>query len=180
MKEKIHVIIEWLEAVLIAVVIAVVIENLLFSFAVVNGQSMAPTLDSEDRLLIGKAPFIYHRLNIGDLVIFNPPDQSNQDEIFIKRVIAKESDHFYIEDGILYINGERKVENYIFEEDYLKRNYQLLEGVVPPDTVFVMGDNRNDSNDSRTFGFVPKDKIKGKVLFKVWPLDEVKAFISSK
>jgi signal peptidase I len=77
-----------------------------------------------------------------------------------------------------YINGEKQIENYICEEEYLSRNYNYIEGVVPPNMVFVMGDNRNDSNDSRTFGFVSKDRVKGKVLFKVWPLDEMKAFVS--
>ena len=67
-------------------------------------------------------------------------------------------------------------ENYIFTTDYFTRNYNYVEGTVPSDMYFVMGDNRNNSNDSRTFGFVPKDKIRAKVLLKIWPFDEIKVF----
>ncbi len=178
MKKKIETILDWLQAIFIAVIIAVIIENLVFSFAVVSGQSMFPTLETEDRLLVARMPYIYKELNKGDLVIFNPPNGLDKREMFIKRVIAKENDHFFIENGVLYINGEKQIENYTCEEEYLPRNYNYIEGIVPPNMVFVMGDNRNDSNDSRTFGFVSKDRVKGKVLLKIWPLDEMKAFIS--
>jgi len=178
MKKKIGTILDWLGAIFIAVIIAVIIDNLLFSFAVVSGQSMFPTLETEDRLLVARIPYIYKELNMGDLVIFNPPNGLDEKEMFIKRVIAKENDHFFIKDGDLYINGEKRVENYTCEEEYLQRNYKYIEGTVPPNMVFVMGDNRNDSNDSRTFGFVSKDRVKGKVLLKIWPLDEIKTFVS--
>lgn len=178
MKKKVEIILDWLKAIFIAVVIAVIIDNLLFSFAIVNGQSMFPTLETEDRLLVARLPYIYSDLNKGDLVIFNPPNGLNENEMFIKRVIAKENDCFFIQDGDLYINGEKQIENYISAEKYLPRNYKYIEGTVPPNMVFVMGDNRNDSNDSRTFGFVSKDRVRGKVLFKVWPMNEMRAFIS--
>lgn len=178
MKKKIDILIDWLGAIFIAIVIAFIIENLIFSFAVVNGQSMSPTLETEDRLLVVRIPYVCKNLKKGDLIIFNPPNLPDEGEMFIKRVIAKENDHFYIDNGDLYINGEKQVENYIRNEEYLPRNYKYIEGVVPENMVFVMGDNRNDSNDSRTFGFVPKDRVKGKVFFKIWPLTEMKAFLS--
>lgn len=178
MKKKFKGILDWLQAICMAVIIAIIIENLLFSFAVVSGQSMFPTLDNEDRLLVVRIPYVYKNLNMGDIVIFNPPNILDEKEMFIKRVIAKENDHFFIKEGDLYINGTKQIENYICDEDYLQRNYKFIEGIVPPNMVFVMGDNRNDSNDSRTFGFVEKDKIKGKVLLKIWPLDEMRAFLN--
>lgn len=178
MNKKIGIILDWLQVIIIALIIAVIIENFIFSFAIVKGESMFPTLSAEDRLLIIKIPYIYKQLNKGDLIIFNPPNSLERNEMFIKRVIAKENDHFLIKKGILYINGEAQTENYISTGAYLTRNYNYVEGVVPPGMCFVMGDNRNNSNDSRTFGFVPKDKIKAKVILKIWPLDEARAFIN--
>lgn len=180
MKKKIDIILDWLQAIAIALIIAIIIENFVFSFAIVKGESMFPTLSTKDRLLVAKVPYIYRQLNKGDLVIFNPPNGVDEREMFIKRVIAEENDHFLIEKGVLYINGEIQTENYTSIEAYLPRNYNYVEGIVPPNMFFVMGDNRNDSNDSRTFGFVSKDKIKGKVLLKIWPLDEMQAFVSPK
>ncbi|HZJ76373.1 MAG TPA: signal peptidase I [Oscillospiraceae bacterium] len=177
MNKKIGIILDWLQVIIIALIIAAVIENFIFSFAIVKGESMLPTLSAEDRLLIIKIPYIYKQLNKGDLIIFNPPNSSEKNEMFIKRIIAKENDHFSIKNGILYINGEIQTENYTSASVYLARNYNYIEGVVPSDMCFVMGDNRNNSNDSRTFGFVPRDRIKAKVLLKVWPLDEIRVFI---
>ncbi len=176
MNKKIGIVFDWLQVVTVALIIAIIVENFMFSFAIVNGESMSPTLSTEDRLLIIKIPYIYKWLNKGDLVIFNPPNRSDQKEMFVKRVVAKGNDHFLIEKGILYVNGQMQMEGYISAGAYLTRNYNYIEGIVPPNMFFVMGDNRNDSNDSRTFGFVPKDKVRAKVLFKIWPLEEIKAF----
>lgn len=178
MNRKTGVILDWLQVIIIALIITIIIENFIFSFAIVKGESMFPTLSTEDRLVIVKIPYVYKQFNKGDLVIFNPPNSLRKDEMFIKRVVAGENDHFLIKEGILYINGKVQTEEYVTAEVHLARNYNYVEGVVPPGMCFVMGDNRNNSNDSRTFGFVPKDKIKAKVLFKIWPINGVKAFMN--
>lgn len=178
MNKKVEVVLDWMQVIIISLTIAVVVENFVFSFAIVKGESMSPTLSTKDRLLIIKIPYICERFNKGDLVIFNPPDSLERDEMFIKRVVAEENDHFLIEEGVLYINGEAQTEGYVSTGGYLARNYDYVEGTVPPDMYFVMGDNRNNSNDSRTFGFVPKNRIKAKVLLRIWPLNEVRAFMN--
>lgn len=178
MNKKFNIIVDWLKLIGIATLVAIVIENFVFSFAIVNGQSMFPTLETQNRLLIARLPYVYENVDKGDLIIFNPPNTDNKKEMFIKRVVANENDHFFIKDDIIYINGKKQDEEYICYEEYLPRDYKYLEGTVPKNMVFVMGDNRNDSNDSRMFGFVSKDNIKGKVLFKIWPLDEMQAFFT--
>lgn len=178
MNKKAEIILDRLQVIIISLTIIIIIENFVFSFAIVKGESMSPTLSTKDRLLVIKIPYIYEQFNKGDLVVFNPPDSPEQNEMFVKRVIARGNDHFLIREGVLYINGEKQTEGYISAEDYLARSYDYIEGTVPPDMYFVMGDNRNNSNDSRTFGFVSKDKIKAKVLLKVWPLNEARAFMN--
>lgn len=178
MNKRAEIILDRLQVTIISLIVVIIIENFVLSFAIVKGESMSPTLSTRDRLLVIKVPYICEQFNKGDLVVFNPPDSLEQNEMFIKRVIAKGNDHFLIQEGVLYINGEVQKEGYISTEGYLTRNYNYVEGTVPPDMCFVMGDNRNNSNDSRSFGFVPKDKIRAKVLLKVWPLNELRAFMN--
>ncbi|NMA03149.1 MAG: signal peptidase I, partial [Clostridiales bacterium] len=101
MNKKVEIVLDWLQVIIISLTIAIVIENFVFSFATVKGESMFPTLSTKDRLLIIKIPYICERFNRGDLVIFNPPNSLERDEMFIKRVVAEENDHFLIEDGVL-------------------------------------------------------------------------------
>ncbi len=168
---------EWIEIILVALVISLLIENYLFGFAVVQGKSMEPTINNNDRLLVVKFAYKYKEPQVGDLVIFNPPSSKRKNELFIKRIVASENDYFTIREGTLLVNDEERVENYIFQEDYIERIYPYVQGVVPDETVFVMGDNRNDSNDSRNFGFVDKKSIKGKVICRIWPLNEIRTFV---
>jgi signal peptidase I len=169
---------EFFESIIIAVVIAFLIENYIIGFAITQGRSMYPTLNTDDRLVIMKLSYWFEEPKAGDIIIFNPPDSGHR-ELFVKRIIASEYDRFYIEKGHLYVNDKKVSEAYVHKEEYWNRNYPFDKGVVPPNMVFVMGDNRNDSNDSRSFGFVTKDRIKGKVILKIWPLNHMRAFINS-
>lgn len=167
-----------LKLILIALVISLVVDKLLFGFAIVDGQSMYPTLSSSDRILILKIPYIAKNPSIGDIIIFNPPKEEEGRELFIKRVIAKAGDTFKIMEGHLYVNDTLVSEAYINKGAFTDRGYRLIEGTVPEDTVFVLGDNRNDSNDSRSFGFVDAKHIKGKALLRIWPIKEITVFVN--
>jgi len=171
-------IIDKIKLVLLALAIAFVVDKFIFGFAIVDGQSMFPTLNTSDRILVLKLPIISKDPNIGDIVIFNPPYHAEEKELFIKRVVAKAGDFYKIIDGKLYVNNERLAEGYIYQESIWDRGYAFMEGIVPEGMIFVMGDNRNDSNDSRSFGFIDEKQIKGKALIRVWPMKEITVFLN--
>ncbi|RKD29074.1 signal peptidase I [Thermohalobacter berrensis] len=169
-------ILEWVKLILIAILISIIIDKFIISISIVDGESMELTLKDNDRLFINKICYLFNKPKRGDIIIFNPPIKGRNDELFVKRIIAVEGDRFCIHKNKIYINGEVLKENYIKDYKFVPRNYAYLEGVVPKGYVFVMGDNRNNSNDSRTFGYVPVKNIKGKVVTKIWPLNEIKTF----
>ncbi len=163
---------------LIAILLGLFFEKFIFGFTVVQGLSMYPTLNNQDKLFINKLEYRLHGPHPGDIVIFAPPIKDRKKELFIKRVVAVEGDSFEIIDGKIYINGETIKENYITFEEYDDRDYPITAGVVPKGMVFVLGDNRNDSNDSRCFGYVSIKSIKGRAEYRIWPVEAMTAFSS--
>ena len=144
------------------------------SFAVqavhVEGLSMFATLDDNDYLIANKIDYRLHAPQRGDIIILRPPTDNSKD--FIKRIIALPGDRLLISDGIVYINGHRLDEPYLPEAWVTLNNLYGPDGmVVPPNEYFVMGDNRNRSQDSRTFGFIGRDRIDGRAWFRIWPLN---------
>ncbi len=171
-----NMIIRLLKGVIIGVVVLLILEKYIFSLTIVQGMSMNPSIHNNDKLFVNKITYMLRNPKPGDIVIFNPPIMDKKNELFIKRVVAVEGDSFSIEDGTLYINGKAMFEPYIDSLYYKERVYDYTQGQVPKNTVFVLGDNRNDSNDSRCFGFVPVENIKGKADVRLWPIEGVKAF----
>jgi len=147
------------------------------SFAVqavhVEGLSMFATLDDNDYLIANKIDYRLHAPQRGDIVILRPPTNNTTD--FIKRVIALPGERLLIRDGVVYINGHRLDEPYLPEAWTLQTNpqpWRLGDGaLIPANQYFVMGDNRNKSQDSRFFGPITRDRIDGKAWFRIWPLD---------
>lgn len=176
MKSQRKMILEWIQIIAIALFIALIIENYLFSFAVVLGKSMEPTINHHDRLLVIKHSLVKDNLKEGDIVVFHPP--GSKKELFVKRVVAKENDNYTVEGLEVFVNNERLGQDYIVDSRYFERSYNFLTGTVPDDCYYVLGDNRNDSNDSRTFGYIKQDQIIGKVVLRIWPLKEAKTFIN--
>jgi signal peptidase I len=145
------------------------------SFAVqavhVEGLSMFATLDDNDYLIANKIDYRLHSPQRGDIVILRPPTDNSRD--FIKRVIALPGERLLIRDGIVYINGKKLDEPYLPEAWTVFNNWPTngTNGqVMGPDEYFVMGDNRNKSQDSRSFGPISRSRIDGRAWFRIWPL----------
>lgn len=160
---------EWLESVAIAVVLALIIKFFLFEFVLVDGNSMFPTLHDGDRLIVNKLEYRLNDPKVQDIIILEYNTEIVHVE-FVKRIIGMPGDTIAIRDSIVYINGIPLEEDYINTEAYP----DYPEVTVPEGSYFVLGDNRNNSKDSRyeDVGFVKKDEIVGKVAYRVYPFDD--------
>jgi signal peptidase I len=135
----------------------------------VEGGSMEPGLEDQERIFINKLVYRWERVERGDIVVFRYPRDPRKS--FIKRVIALPGDTIRISYGHVYVNGKTVDEPYV-PEDYLDtRSYP--ETVVPANAYFVLGDHRSMSNDSREFGPVPRSHIYGKAVFGYWPVEKM-------
>jgi len=156
------------------VVVLAVILYFGISFAVqavhVEGLSMFATLDNDDYLIANKIDYRLHAPERGDIIILRPPTNNSTD--FIKRIIALPGERLLIRSGSVYINGHKLDEPYLPEEWVNQNNWPEDPNgeVIPPNQYFVMGDNRNRSQDSRFFGPIGRDRIDGKAWFRIWPL----------
>ena len=140
----------------------------------IPSESMLPTLEVGDRLIVEKLSYYSHPPQRGDIIVFAPPPQLQSqgfeaDQAFIKRVIGLPGDTVEVKNGRVLINRELLTESYIAEAP----NYLMSPMVVPSSQLFVMGDNRNNSNDSHVWGFLPTTNIIGHACFRFWPLDRV-------
>ena len=162
---------DWLFSIIIAVVLALGIRTFLVEPYMVSGPSMRPTLQNEERLIVNKLVYYLREPQRGEIIVFKYPSDTRRD--FIKRVIAVGGDPIEIRDGKTFVNGEAIDESYIKEPFHT--NYGKV--TVPKGFIFVMGDNRNNSEDSRyaDVGFVDLSLVKGKASVVFWPFSEFKA-----
>ncbi|HEX3507770.1 MAG TPA: signal peptidase I [Candidatus Dormibacteraeota bacterium] len=159
---------------LVEVIVLAVILYFGISFAVqavhVEGLSMWATLDDNDYLIANKIDYRLHAPQRGDIIILRPPSDNSKD--FIKRIIALPGERILISHGIVYIDGHKLDEPYLPEAWTQLDTWGGPDGmIVPPNAYFVMGDNRNRSQDSRIFGFIGRDRIDGRAWFRIWPLN---------
>lgn len=180
-------IVEWIKALVIAVVLVFFIRQFLFSPFIVDGPSMQPNFETGERLIVNKIIYTFREPKFGEVVVFDVPEQGRK---FIKRVIGVPGDKIRLEGDQLYINDQLVEEPYIkaaIEEEkasgdglyngegpkYNFPNDMVKEMIVPEGTVFALGDNRSDSTDSRVIGFVKDDEIVGRADVIFWPFDKV-------
>jgi signal peptidase I len=165
-------IVAWFKTLASAAVYATLIVTFGFQVARVEGQSMAPTLADQDRLIVNKLVYRFGAPRRGDIVMLYYP--LNPDKSFVKRVIAEEGDQVRVVDGRVYVNEVP------MSDDFVPPEYRSHDDwgpqVIPEGYYFVMGDHRNNSSDSRHWGFVPKKYIIGKVQVRWWPLPEARIF----
>lgn len=161
-------IIEVVVIVTAAFVLALLIQQFVVKPFYIPSPSMRPTLMEGDRVLVSRFIYRFQEPERGDIVVFHPPRNEEQD--YIKRVVGLAGDRVAVKDGRLYVNGEAQVEPYL-QEQQIKNDY--AEITVPPDSIFVMGDNRNNSGDSRFFGPVAVDEIVGESFLIYWPLTKL-------
>ena len=161
---------DWVISIVVAVALAMFIRTFIVELYLVDGPSMMPTLEHQQRLVVNKFIYRVRPPEKGEILIFQYPKDKSRD--FIKRVIAVPGDTIEIKEHNVYVNGELQNEDYILSKcrsDYPKTT-------IPEGHVFVMGDNRNNTEDSRfpDVGFVPYDLLKGKAMLVFWPLSDSK------
>lgn len=166
---------DFLEITVVCTVIFGLIYFFLGQLLLVSGESMFPTLHNNEQLVADKASLKFNKLKRGEIVVFKHPD--NQNRLLVKRVIAIAGDKLKIDNGDLYINGSYVPEPYLNEPHQTKGGKiigQNNEITVPKSTYVLMGDNRNNSNDSRDFGYVWEGNIVGRAFMVYYPLDKIR------
>ncbi len=157
---------EVLETIIPAVIIALVINLFLAQATQVYGQSMEPNLHHSQRLVVEKVSYHFHGPRRGDVVVLK--SSKHDSELLIKRVVGLPGERVEIHDGLVYIDGVPLAEPYLTQ----RTGGHIEPIVVPPLHVYVLGDNRSFSNDSRSFGPVPLENIVGRAWISYWPLNQ--------
>jgi len=174
--------IEWVVVVVGAVIVALVIKTFVMQAFYIPSESMQPLLEKGDRVLVNKLSYHLHDINRGDVVVFERPEETNAEiKDLIKRVIGLPGESVVIKDNQVFIDGKA------LDEPYLPAGTTITTGpgnatwthkctpedpcVVPENTVWVMGDNRSNSQDSRYIGPIPQDKVVGRAFVIVWPFN---------
>jgi signal peptidase I len=159
----------WVKAILLGLAIAFICREFIFAPVKVEGKSMMPTFEDNNRIIVSKMS----KVERFDMIVFHSPVS---DEDYIKRVIGLPGDIVEVQDDVLHIN------NIIYDEPYLQENKEMLptkdrltddfKVTVPEGSLYVMGDNRKKSSDSREIGFITEDAIVGEVKFRFFPFTE--------
>ena len=158
--------IELLETVVLALVMFAII-NFTTARIRVDGPSMEPTFAHNNYVIVNRMSYVFGEIDRGDVIVFHFP--RNPEEDYIKRVIALAGDTIMVQAGVVYVNGAA------IEEPYIKNKNRRDEAEirVPDGNVYVMGDNRNNSSDSRSWGPLPVESILGKAVFIYWPFIDI-------
>ena len=177
-------VVEWAVVLVGAIGLALLIKAFLFQAYYIPSPSMNPTLLEGDRILVNKLSYNLHSVNRGDLVVFSAQEETGGEDDLIKRVIGLPGEFVTVEDGKMEINGGLLLEPYLPLQTVMNpfatpvncvnRPEETSGCRVPGDHVFVMGDNRGNSRDSRFFGPVHIGDIEGRAFIRIWPLGDMK------
>ena len=164
-----HFVVETLQVIAPALVLALIVHLFLAQATIVYGQSMEPNLHPNQRLIVDKFSYRLHAPQRDDIVVVNLPEM---DEMLVKRIVALPGETVEVRRGPVYVNGAAIPEPY----DHDLTAYDMAPLTLGPLAYFVMGDNRGNSNDSRSFGPITRDEIVGRVWLRYWPLDQFVLF----
>lgn len=162
--------IEGLKTIGLSVILALGIRHFVAEARYIPSESMLPTLEVNDRLIVEKVSYHFHTPDRGDIVVFWPTQRLKEEnpslkDAFIKRVIGLPGETIEVREGKVFVNNEPIAENYIAAEP----EYQWGPEVVPVNSYLVLGDNRNNSYDSHFWGYVPRENIIGRAVVRFWP-----------
>ena len=170
--------VEWVLVLVGALLVALVVKTWLFQAFYIPSGSMEPTLHTDDRVLVNKVSYDIGDVERGDIVVFERPDSWGSGEIddLIKRVIGLPGEEIAVRDGDVYVDGERLDEPWL-QDDVTTPSFFEESGCVPSctigdDEIFVLGDNRGNSDASNHFGPLPFDTVVGRAFIRVWPLSD--------
>jgi signal peptidase I len=159
----------WVRDLLVSLAISAFIIIFLYQPVKVEGTSMMPGLEDQERIFVNKFVYRWEPIARGDIVVFRYPRDTSKS--YIKRVIGVAGDHIRIDNGQVYVNGDPMEEDYVPTDYADARSYPEI--TVPVNTFFVLGDHRTMSNDSRDFGPVNERFIYGKAVFGYWPMEKM-------
>jgi signal peptidase I len=159
----------WMRDLILSILVSFFIIVFIYQPVKVEGGSMEPGLEDQERIVINKLVYRLESIERGDIIVFRYPRDTRKS--FIKRVIGLPGDHIHIAYGHVYVNDEQLPESYV-PSDYLDAK-SYSEIVVPRDSYFVLGDHRCASNDSREFGPIQRSYIYGKAVFGYWPMEKL-------
>ena len=173
-------VLEWVIVIVAAVAVALVIKTFVVQAFYIPSESMLPTLEKNDRVLVNKLSYRLHDINRGDIVVFEKPPEGGANDgtsDLIKRVIGLPGEKIAFEGGKVYINGQ------VLDEPYLPAGVTTTQGakpcttaepcMVPTGTIWVMGDNRSNSRDSRWIGPIPQENVVGRAFVRIWPFSRL-------
>ncbi|QNO16388.1 signal peptidase I [Alkalicella caledoniensis] len=164
---------EWIKSIVIAIILALIIRGFVMESFIVDGSSMLPTFTDNERVLVNKFVYRFREPRHGEIVVFPFPNE--EDKILIKRVIGEPGDKVEIISEQLYLNDQLVDEGYILHDSAGKDFGPVW---VPEGYVLLLGDNRNNSHDSRDpeVGFIDIDDIRGKTFMRYWPISKIRYF----
>lgn len=173
---------EWIKAIVIAVILVWLIRWLLITPFIVDGESMEPNFLNGERIIVNKVLYDFREPKRGEVIVFHVPDEQRD---FIKRVIALPGDTVKVQGDTVYVNGKAIDEPYLKEaiakahaqgQEYNNLDFPNADfpnGTVPAGTLFVMGDHRDNSKDSRMIGYIPMSRVVGRAELIFWPLKDI-------